>query len=69
MWNPSYVFWDLALDGRLPLVKLDLLRDDPYRMGKGRVLRALAQARPEIMEGVPGYLNRTRKSLRKLRHA
>lgn len=69
MWNPSYVFWDLALDGRLPLVKLDLLRDDPYRMGKGRVLAALEQAHPDVMEGVAEYLKRTRKALRRLRGA
>lgn len=69
MWNPSYVFWDLALDGRLPLIKLDLLRDDPYRMGKGRVLKALEQARPDVMEGVGDYLQRTRKVLRRLRGA
>lgn len=69
MWNPSYVFWDLALDGRLPLVKLDLLRDDPYRMGRGRVLKALEEARPDVMEGVGEYLKRTRQALRKLRRA
>src|SRR4029453_16400563 len=27
-WNPTYVLWDAVFEGRLPFVKLEILRDD-----------------------------------------
>lgn len=66
-WNPSYVFWDAALDGRLPFTKIEVLRDDPYRMGNDRILATLERAHPEAFDGVREYIDRTRDQIRQLR--
>jgi rhamnosyltransferase len=66
-WNPSYVFWDGALNGSLPFVKIEILRDDPYRMGPQRILGALERARPQDFAGVREYLERSKDRVRALR--
>jgi hypothetical protein len=58
-WNPTHVFWDCVLDGGLPFVKLELLRDDPYRLGRQKILSQLERTFPEPFAGVRDYLRRT----------
>jgi rhamnosyltransferase len=51
---------DRALGGaRLPLVKIDTLRYDPYRLGSDRLLAACERQYPEQFAGVRQYLERT----------
>ncbi len=58
--NWSTAFADATLDGgRLPLIKLDTLRYDPYWLGAGDLLDALEQRYPEAMEGVRDFLQET----------
>jgi rhamnosyltransferase len=66
-WNPTYVLWDEVFDGRLPFVKLDVLRDDPYDIGKEEALARLEAAYPAELTGVREYLERTRDEFRRLR--
>jgi hypothetical protein len=59
-WNPMAAMADRALDGaRLPLVKIDTLRYDPYRLGSDHLLAACERAYPEDFTGVREYLERT----------
>lgn len=59
-WNPTYALADSALDGaRLPLVKLDTLRHDPYGLNAGRLLGLCEQAHPTEFDGVREFLERT----------
>jgi len=56
-WNPSAGLADAALpDGRLPYVKIDTLRYDPYGLGVDRLLAACEQRFPDAFEGVRGFL-------------
>lgn len=66
-WNPTYVLWDAVFDGRLPFVKLEVLRDDPYEIGKEKALARLEEAYPAQLAGVREYLDRTREDFRRLR--
>ena len=66
-WNPTYVLWDAVFDGRLPFVKLEVLRDDPYDIGKEQALARLEEAYPAELAGVREYLDRTREEFRRLR--
>lgn len=66
-WNPTYVMWDAVFDGRLPFVKMEVLRDDPYEIGRERMLDQLETAFPAEFEGVREYLDRTREDFRRLR--
>jgi hypothetical protein len=67
-WNPTYVLWDAVLDdGRLPFVKLDVLRDDPYDIGGEDALARLEAAYPAELAGVREYLERTRGEFERLR--
>lgn len=62
-WNPSIALADRALDqGRLPYVKIDTLRYDPYGLGADRLLDLCEQRFPEAFEGVRGYLADTAAS-------
>jgi hypothetical protein len=61
-WNPCLVFWDAALDGGLPFVKMELLRDDPYRSGREQILTELESTYPEEFAGVRAYLDRVASS-------
>lgn len=58
--NWSSAFADSTLDGgRLPLIKIDVLRNDPYWLGAGALLRELERRFPEQMDGVADYLRDT----------
>jgi SAM-dependent methyltransferase len=60
-YNPMNALWDRVLDGRLPFVKLETLRDDPYLLDSYDVmLTELEEAFPHEFEGVRGYLERVR---------
>ncbi len=59
-WNPVACLADRALtEGRLPVVKIDTLRYDPYRLGSDRLLRACEERYPEQFADVRAYLERT----------
>ena len=61
-WNPAVGLADVALDdGRLPYVKLDTLRYDPYGLDSTKLL-GLCEARfPSAFEGVRAHLEATRE--------
>ena len=60
-WNVSAALADLALTDpdRLPMVKLSVLRQDPYGLGTPDLLRALEARHPTAFAGVRQYLERT----------
>jgi len=59
-WNPTYGLADSALHAaRLPLVKLDTLRHDPYGLDAGRLLRRCEARFPADFKGVREFLERT----------
>ena len=59
-WNPMYALADAAVHGdRLPLVKLELIRFDPYGLGTAHLLESCARVHPAEFEGVAEYLGRT----------
>jgi rhamnosyltransferase len=59
-WNPAACLADKALEeARLPVVKIDTLRYDPYGLGSERLLAACEQRYPEAFAGVRDYLRRT----------
>ena len=59
-WNPSAALADRALDrGRLPYVKLDTLRFDPYGLGADKLLTYCEQQLPEAFAGVREFLHET----------
>ncbi len=59
-WNPTYALADAAwADGRLPVVKLDTLRLDPYGLDAARLLRSGGRRFPEAFAEVRAYLART----------
>jgi rhamnosyltransferase len=56
-WNPAAALADRALDGkRLPYVKLDTLRFDPYGLGADRLLDYCEELLPDEFAGVREYL-------------
>ncbi|WP_193598489.1 rhamnan synthesis F family protein [Microbacterium sp. YJN-G] len=58
--NWSSVFADSTLDrGRLPVIKLDVLRHDPYWLGAAALLQSLEARYPLQMQGVRDYLEET----------
>jgi rhamnosyltransferase len=66
-FNPMIAWWDRATDRRLPFVKLETLRDDPYGQGRDRMLATLEDALPVEMAGVREYLARTTAAYERLR--
>jgi hypothetical protein len=59
-WNPAIGLADAALDGgRLPYVKIDTLRYDPYGLRADKLLRLCERAYPEAFDGVRHYLDST----------
>ncbi|PKI92038.1 hypothetical protein CW368_04110 [Actinomycetales bacterium SN12] len=59
--NWSTAFADSTLDrGRLPLIKLDTLRYDPYWLGAGELLDELEERYPTAMQGVRRFLQETK---------
>lgn len=62
-YNPAIALADRLLTGRrLPLLKFDTLRFDPYGLGAGRLLREAEDALPQYMDGVREFLRSTRTS-------
>ncbi len=59
-WNPAAALADRALDrGRLPYVKLDTLRFDPYGLGADKLLTYCEEALPAAFDGVRAFLAET----------
>lgn len=59
-WNPSAAMADRALaDGRLPFVKLDTLRYDPYGLDAARLLTLCEKRFPDLFDGVRTTLEET----------
>jgi hypothetical protein len=59
--NPCNTMADSVLDaGRLPIVKIETLRDDPYALDAEALLRHCERAYPSVFEGVRDYLDETR---------
>lgn len=59
-WNPAIGLADAALTGaRIPYVKLDTLRYDPYGLNASRLLSLCEQAYPDAFDGVRAFLRET----------
>lgn len=59
-WNPATAFADLSLDGgRMPYVKIDTLRYDPYFLGADKLLGLCESRLAEAFAGVREYLDLT----------
>ncbi|MEO9324931.1 rhamnan synthesis F family protein [Nocardioides sp. C4-1] len=59
-WNPAIGLADSALDGgRLPVVKIDTLRYDPYGLGADRLLRSCERVYASSFAGVREMLTET----------
>ncbi len=62
-WNPMSALADRALgDARLPVVKIDTLRYDPYRLGSQALLTACERHYPQAFDGVREFLERTARA-------
>ncbi|GAB3752297.1 hypothetical protein GCM10027591_00140 [Zhihengliuella somnathii] len=60
-WNPAVAYADRVLDrDRLPLLKFDTLRFDPYELGSRRLLDACVERKPEDFSGVTSFLDATK---------
>lgn len=60
-WNPMAALADRALDdARLPVVKIDTLRYDPYQLDAERLLRACEDRYPEQFASVREFLRETK---------
>ncbi len=59
-WNPAAALADrVPDDGRLPYVKLDTLRYDPYGLGADKLLAYCEERLPDAFVGVRGFLEET----------
>jgi Rhamnan synthesis protein F len=59
-WNPAIGLADAALSAaRLPYVKLDTLRYDPYGLNADRLLSLCEKAYPDAFDGVRSFLGET----------
>jgi lipopolysaccharide biosynthesis protein len=61
--NPMILHWDRALDGALPFVKVEVLRDDPGGYGAETMLTRCEERFPSEFEGVREYIERTREAI------
>lgn len=60
-FNPAAAMADrFLLEDRLPLLKFDTLRFDPYELDAGHLLSSAEQAKPELMAGVRDFLTSTK---------
>ena len=57
-WNAATMCADAVFTGRLPLVKLQVLRDDPAALGADGLLAACVRTFPDAFAGVADYLAR-----------
>ena len=65
-WNPMCALADSALDAaRLPMVKLQVLREDPYHLDAERLWQLCQQAYPDAFAGLDAHLGRTAQAYRK----
>lgn len=65
-WNPTCALADSALDrARLPMVKVQVVREDPYSLDAARLLASCERAYPAAFAGVDAYLGRVSTSYRK----
>ncbi|MGO4493339.1 rhamnan synthesis F family protein [Arthrobacter sp. 2YAF22_2] len=61
-WNPAIAFADRILDGaRMPILKFDVLRFDPYELGAAHLLSECERAMPDDFLGVRAFLDDTRR--------
>jgi len=61
LYNPAIAFADrFILDARLPLLKFDTLRFDPYGLGADCLLHEAELVQPDAMDGVRGFLRETK---------
>lgn len=61
--NPCITLADSVLDGgRLPIVKIETLRDDPYALDADVLLRRCEREYPDAFTGVRDYLDETREA-------
>lgn len=61
-WNPAVAMADRVLDdARLPYVKIDTLRYDPYGLGADRLLDLCEARFPDRMAGVREFLEHTER--------
>lgn len=59
-WNPAAAYADRVLDAdRLPLLKFDTLRFDPYALGAESLLEACISRAPEQFRDVKNFLEST----------
>jgi len=62
-WNPMAALADRALDdARLPIVKIDTLRYDPYQLDSNRLLSKCEERYPEHFAGVRDFLADTSRA-------
>ena len=61
--NPMIMHWGKALDGGLPFVKVEVLRDDPGGYGAETMLTRCEERFPAEFEGVREYIERTRAAI------
>ncbi|WP_192575835.1 rhamnan synthesis F family protein [Agrococcus sediminis] len=60
-WNPGLAYADrVLLDDRLPLLKFDALRFDPYSLGADHLLAMSVEQKPEHFGSIPNFLSETR---------
>lgn len=63
LYNPAVALADrILMNQRLPLLKFDTLRFDPYGLGAARLLQETEEALPDHMHGVREFLRTTRPS-------
>lgn len=58
-WNPAIGLADAALSKRIPFVKVDTLRYDPYRLNADKLLALCERAYPDAFDGVRQFLRET----------
>ena len=60
-FNPAAAMADrFLLEDRLPLLKFDTLRYDPYELGADHLLATAETQKPELMHGVRAFLDETK---------
>ncbi|MGO2113212.1 MAG: hypothetical protein ACTH31_16535, partial [Pseudoclavibacter sp.] len=60
-FNPAAALADrFLIDDRLPLLKFDTLRFDPYELGARRLLAEAERRMPRLMSGVREFIDATR---------
>lgn len=63
-FNPTVLLADAALDGSLPVVKLEAVRADPAGLGGRRLFESLERINPGGLPGGAEYLRRTARHYR-----